>query len=74
VGRNPGNAFGGRRFAGGPPRFAHDGRHHFHGRRVFGFIPGFGYDYYWYDDGSCWAWTAYGWVNLCYPYDYPYPG
>ena len=44
---NPRNAFVERHFASGPPRIAHDGRDHFHGRRMFGFIPGFGYDYYW---------------------------
>jgi hypothetical protein len=33
-------------------------------------IPGFGCGYYWYGDG-CYAWTDYGYVELCYPYDYP---
>jgi hypothetical protein len=75
VGRGvPSNAFVGRNFVRNG--FARNGRfafingHRFHGRRVFGFFPGFGYGYYWYDDG-CYAWTDYGYVNLCYPDDYP---
>jgi hypothetical protein len=37
----------------GGSRFAFNGRH-FHHR--FGFIPGYGYGYYGYDDGDlCWA-------------------
>jgi hypothetical protein len=45
-------------------RFAWHGHHRFRGRHIFGLIPGFGYGYYWYY-GDCWAWTDYGWVNVC---------
>jgi hypothetical protein len=45
-------------------RFAWDGHHRLHGRHIHGFIPGFGYGYYWYY-GDCWAWTDYGWTNIC---------
>ena len=74
VGRGvPGSAFVGRnlnRNGGSAGRnFGRNGRFAFNGRHVhhrFGFIPGFGYGYYWYDDTDlCWAWTDYGYVNLC---------
>jgi hypothetical protein len=65
----PGSAFVGRNFAThAPGRFAFNGRHH-HFHRIFGFLPGFGYGYYWYDDG-CWAWTDSGYINLCSDYNY----
>jgi hypothetical protein len=76
VGRGvTGNAFVGRNFVRngfvGHGRFASINGHRFLGRRIYGFLPGYGYGYYWYDDG-CYAWTDYGYVNLCYPNDYYY--
>jgi hypothetical protein len=50
-------------------RFAWDGHHRIHGRHIHGFIPGFGYGYYWYY-GDCWAWSDYGWINVCVDGDY----
>jgi hypothetical protein len=54
--------------AGG--RFAWHDHHRFRGRHVHGFIPGFGYGYYWYY-GDCWVWTDYGWIDMCGYHDYP---
>jgi len=54
----------GRRFVTSNGRFAWSGDHRIRGRHIFGFIPGFGYGYYWYY-GDCWIWTDYGWIDLC---------
>jgi hypothetical protein len=61
------------RYVTGNGRFAWNGHHRIHGRHIHGFIPGFGYGYYWYY-GDCWAWTDDGWVNICVDLDdYPAP-
>jgi hypothetical protein len=63
------NSFAARHVTNGG-RFAWSGHHRFRGRRIYGFIPGYGYGDYWYY-GDCSVWTDYGWVNMCddgYPY------
>jgi hypothetical protein len=54
----------GDRFVTKDGRFAWSGHHRIHGRHIFGFIPGFGYGYYWFYN-DCWAWTEHGWIDLC---------
>jgi hypothetical protein len=51
-------------------RSAWIGGHRVHGRRIHGFIPGYGYGYYWYYD-DCYVWTDYGWINMC-GYGFPF--
>jgi hypothetical protein len=64
----PGNLAGRHVFNGG--RSAWIGGHRAHGRRIYGFIPGYGYGYYWYYN-DCYVWTDYGWINMC-GYDGPF--
>jgi hypothetical protein len=66
MGNHPGGGPGRSVIANG--RFAFDCHHRFHGRHIYGFIPGYGYGYYWYY-GDCWVWSDYGWINMCGFYD-----
>jgi hypothetical protein len=52
----------------GDGRYAFIGHHRFRGRHFEGFLPGVGYEDYWYYD-DCFVWTVNGWVSLC-GYDY----
>jgi hypothetical protein len=54
----------GRRYVTAGGRFAWHNHHRFRGRHIHGFLPGFGYGYYWYY-GDCWVWTDYGWIDMC---------
>jgi hypothetical protein len=69
----PGGAFVNRGGAGHPfvghhvignGRFAWIGHRRVEGQRIYGFIPGIGYGYYWYYD-DCLVMTDYGWSNMC---------